>query len=84
MRLLDEVGRRLARAADAGELGDLVRRDAVLEEALDEGVGDRVVAAAGAERRLEALVDLDLDAEAVLRLRLGGGGGFLCGGMRRS
>ena len=51
-----EVGRRLRRAADARELGDLVRQDVEFVARLDDGGADRVVAAAGAQRRDRALV----------------------------
>jgi hypothetical protein len=47
----EEIGRRLRRAADAGELGDAVRRDVELEAGLDDGGRDRVVPAARAQRR---------------------------------
>ena len=48
VRLLDEIGRRFRRAADAAHLGELVRLGAVFVERLDQMVGDRVVAAPGA------------------------------------
>ena len=56
VRLAEEIGRRLRRAADAGELGDAVRRQRQLEAGLDDRGADRIVAAAGAQRRDRALV----------------------------
>ena len=55
VRLAQEVGRRLRRAADARELRHPVRRNRQLPERLDDRRGDRVVPAAGAERRDRAL-----------------------------
>src|SRR5690606_20915245 len=49
--LTEEVRRRLARAADAGELDHVLRAEAELVADLDDLVGDRVVAAALAQRR---------------------------------
>src|SRR5262249_60950831 len=69
VRAAEEVGRRLRRAADAGELGDAVRRDVELEAGLDQGGGDRIVAAAGAQRRYRALVVAPRKAECVGRQR---------------
>ena len=63
VRLLDEVRRRLRGAADAAHLRELVRLDAVLVERLDQMVGDRVVAAAGAERRRKPFVDFAREAD---------------------
>ena len=50
VRVAQEIGRRLRRAADARELRHTVRLDRQLPERLDDGGRDRVVAAAGAER----------------------------------
>jgi hypothetical protein len=61
----EEVGRGLGRAADAGQLGDAVRLDGQLEEGLDDGAADRVVAAAGAQRRDRAFVMTAREAERV-------------------
>ena len=61
--------RRLRRAADAGNLRHPVRLDRQLEAGLDDGGGDRVVAAAGAQRRDLALVIAVGVAERVLRQR---------------
>ncbi len=49
-RAVQEVGRRLARAADAAELDDILRHDVHLVQGADDLVGDRVVAAALAQR----------------------------------
>ena len=65
VRLLDEVGRRFRGAADAAHLRELVRLDAVFVERLDEMVGDRVVAAAGAQRRRQPFVDFAREADEV-------------------
>ena len=56
VRLAQEIGRRLRRAADARQLGHPVRRNRQLPERLDDRRGDRVVAAAGAERGDRAFV----------------------------
>src|SRR5262249_9784627 len=69
MRTAEEIGRRLRRAADAGELGHPVRLDIELETSLDDRPRDRVVAAAGAQRRYRALVVAVGVAERVLRQR---------------
>src|SRR6516164_4466722 len=69
MGTAEEVGRRLRRAADAGELGHPVRLDIELETSLDDRPRDRVVAAAGAQRRDRALVVAVRVAERVLRQR---------------
>ena len=74
--LAEEIGRRLRRAADPRQLGDAVRREVELEAGLDDRRGDRVVAAAGAERRDRALVVAVGEAELVLRQRRDGGIGF--------
>ena len=63
----EEIVRRLRRAADAGELGDAMRLDRELEAGLDDGGRDRVVTAAGAQRRHRALVVAAREAERVLR-----------------
>ena len=56
VRAAEEVGGRLAGAADARELRDAVRLEAQLERGLDDAAGDGVVAAAGAQGRLRAVV----------------------------
>ena len=63
--LAQHVGRRLRRAADAAELGDPVRRQAQFEAGVDDRRADRVVAAAGAERRHRAFVVAVGEAERV-------------------
>src|SRR5204862_7274475 len=65
----DEVGRRLRRTADAGELGDLVRQDVELVAGLDDRRADRIVAAAGAQGRDGALVVAPGEAGLVLDQR---------------
>ena len=69
VRIAEEVGRRLRRAADAGNLGDAMRLDRQFETGLDDGGGDRVMAAPGAQRRHRALVVAVGVAEVVLRQR---------------
>src|SRR5262245_4551206 len=54
--MAEEIGGRLRRAADAGQLGDPVRLDVELEAGLDDGAGNRVVAAARAQGRHRAFV----------------------------
>src|SRR5207244_9579766 len=66
VRLAEEVVRGLGAAADAGELGDLMRLDGELVEGLDQRRRDRVVAASGAERADLALVVAPCEAELVL------------------
>ena len=65
VRQPQEVGGRLRRAADARELRDLPGLDAQFVEALDDALGDGVVAAARAQRGLAALVIQDLQPDAV-------------------
>src|SRR6185295_17211066 len=67
VRLPEEIRRRLRRAADARKLRHLVRRDRQLEERLDDRRRDRIMAAAGAERRDGPLVVAAREAELVLR-----------------
>src|SRR5215469_16441511 len=67
MRIAEEIIRRLRRAADAGNLGDAMRLDRELETRLDDRGRNRVVAAAGAQRRDLALVIAVRVAEFVLR-----------------
>src|SRR5262249_59252231 len=69
VRIAKEIGRCLRRAADAGEFRDSMRLDVQLETSLDEGPRDRVVAAAGAQRRHRALVVAMGVAERVLGQR---------------
>src|SRR5665213_3994261 len=56
VRIAEEVGRRLRRAADAGNLGHPMRLDRQLKTGLDDGGRDRVVPATGAQCRYRALV----------------------------
>ena len=56
VRLAEEIGRGLRRAADAGQFGDPVRRHRKLEAGLDDRRADRIMAAAGAQRRYRTLV----------------------------
>ena len=65
VRVAEEIGRRLGRAADARQLGDAVRRQVQLETGLHDRGADRIVAAAGAERRDRALVVATGEAERV-------------------
>ena len=65
VRAAEEVRRALARAADARQLDDLLGIDAHLVERVDDALGDRVVAAAGAQRRLAALVDLRFEPDSI-------------------
>ena len=67
VRLAEEIGRRLRRAADAGQLGDAVRRQRQLEAGLDDRGADRIVAAAGAQGRDRAFVVAVRIAERVGR-----------------
>src|ERR1700739_3536886 len=67
VRLAEKIGRRLRRAADAGELGDLVRLQAQLETSLDDRGTDRIVAAAGAKGRHRPLIVAVSKAERVSR-----------------
>ena len=65
VRLPEKVRRRLRRAANAAHLRQLIRFDAVIEERLDQVIGDRVVAAAGAQRRRKPLVDFASQSDDV-------------------
>ena len=56
VRAVEEIGGCLGRTADAGELDDAVRLQGQLEAGLDDGVADRVMAAAGAQCGEAALV----------------------------
>ncbi len=67
VRIAEEIIRRLRRTADAGNLCHAMRLDGELEAGLDDGAGDRIVAAAGAQRRDLALVVAVRIAEIVLR-----------------
>ena len=62
---VEKIRRRLRRAADAAQLGHLVRRNVQLEEGLDDGRGHRVVAAAGAQRGHAAFVVADGQPQCV-------------------
>ena len=63
----EEIGRRLGRATDAGQLGDAVRRQIELEAGADDRGADRIMAAAGAQRGDRAFVVAPREAERVLR-----------------
>src|SRR5262249_21234311 len=65
MRLLDEIGRRFRRAADAAHLGKLVRLDAIVVQRLDNVIGNRVVAAAGAQRRRKSFINFASQSDDV-------------------
>ena len=67
VRGAEEIGRRLRGAADAGQLGDAMRRQRQLEAGADDRGTDRIMAAAGAERRDRALVVAPREAEFVGR-----------------
>src|SRR5215208_2605926 len=67
MRLTEEVVGRLRRAADAGNLRHPVRLDRELEAGLDDGGGDRVMAATRAQGRNLTLVIAVRVAECVFR-----------------
>ena len=66
VRRIKEIVRRLRRAADAGNLRHAMRLDRELEAGFNDRGGDRVVAAARAERRDFAFVVAAGVAEAVL------------------
>src|SRR4029077_2227814 len=61
----DEVGGRLGRTADAGQLHDALRRQCELEAGLHDRGRDGVVAATGAERRHAAFVVAAVEPEFV-------------------
>src|ERR1022692_2392000 len=65
VRGVEEEGRRFRRTADAGELADPPRLPAHLVEAFNDPLGDGVMAAAGAQSGLGALVVDDLQADVV-------------------
>ncbi len=65
VRRAQKVRRALARTADPGQLDDVPRIDTHLVERLDDALGDGVVAAAGAERRLAAAIGLQVETDAV-------------------
>ena len=71
-----EVGGGLGRAADAGELHQVLRLDGEPPAGLHDRRGDRVVAATGAQGRERALVIAPREAERVLRQRGMGDLGF--------
>ena len=60
-----EIGRALGRAADSTQLGHALRLHAHFVHGIDDALGDRVVAAAGTERRLAATVVDYCEADAV-------------------
>src|SRR5262249_29509209 len=63
--LAEEIVRRLGRTADSGKLGQPVGLDIELEAGVDDGGRNRIVAAAGAERRDRALVVAVGEAERI-------------------
>ena len=65
VRAVEEVGGRLAGTADAAHLDHPVRRDRQFVADVDDAAGDRVVAAALAERRGAALVVALFQPDAV-------------------
>ena len=65
VRAAHEVGRALGRAADAAHLHHALGLHAHLEHGVDDALGDGVVAAAGAERRLAAAVFDDRKADVI-------------------
>src|SRR3984885_9355269 len=67
VRIAEEIIRCLRGAADSGNLGDAARLDRKLVTGLDDRCRDRVVAAAGAQRRNLALVIAVGIAEIILR-----------------
>src|SRR5207253_5199200 len=67
VRLAEKIGRRLRRAADAGELGDAMWLQAQLEAGLDNRGTDGIVAAAGAQGRHRSLVIAPRVAERIRR-----------------
>ena len=67
VRIAEEIGRRLRRAADPRQLGDAMRLDVEVVERLDDRRRDRIVAAARAQRRDRALVVAARVAELVAR-----------------
>ena len=71
-----EVGGGLRRAADARELHQVLRLERQLPAGLDDGGGDGVVPAAGAQRRQRAFVVAAGEAERILRQRRMGDFGF--------
>ena len=73
VRAAQEVGRALGRAADAGELDHALGLNAHLVHGVDDALGNGVVAAAGAERRLAALYSITVKP---MRLVFGAGAGL--------
>src|SRR6516164_10530936 len=67
VRLAEEIGRSLRRAADAGELGDLVRLEVELKAGLNDRRADRIVTAPGAQGRHRPLVIAVREAQSVGR-----------------
>src|SRR3979411_1951067 len=67
MRIAEEIVRRLRGAADARNLGDAMRLDRKLIAGFDDRRRNRIMAAAGAQRRDLALVIAVRIAEIVLR-----------------
>src|SRR5207237_7917282 len=67
VRGVEKIVRRLRRAADPGNLRHPVRLDREIEACLDDGGGDRIVSAAGAQRGNLSLVIAMRKAECILR-----------------
>ena len=67
VRVAEKIGGRLGRAADARELGNAMRRQIEFEAGLDDCGTDRIVAAAGAQRRDRSFVVPVGEAELVRR-----------------
>src|SRR6202011_4179489 len=67
VRVAEEIVRRFRGATDAGNLGDAMWLDRKLKAGLDDRCGNRIVAAAGAQRGNLALVIAVGKAQIVLR-----------------
>ena len=65
VRTVHEIGGTLGGAADAAQLGDALGLHAHVVHGFDDALGDGVMAAAGAQRGLAALVVDDAQADAV-------------------
>src|SRR5687768_9387444 len=65
VRAAEEIRRALAGAADARQLHDLLGVDTHLVKRVDDALGNRVVSAAGAQRRLAALIGLRFEPDTV-------------------
>ena len=71
MRPRQKVRRRFRGASDAGKFGNMLRLDVHLEERANDLIADGVVTAAGAQRRLPAVIIGRLQSDAILFRRLG-------------